>query len=82
MSSPVGFTLNAPPVLSRSVVMRDEPIRTDRERQLAGWPKARLVVLDEGGRTPVEWGDVRRAPRPLGHDRRLRRAPAHAADHR
>ncbi|GAA1288652.1 NAD(+) diphosphatase [Pseudonocardia aurantiaca] len=39
--------------------MRDEPIRTDRERQLAGWPKARLVVLDEGGRTPVEWGDVR-----------------------
>jgi NAD+ diphosphatase len=59
VSSPVGFTLSAPPVLSRSVVMRDEPIRTDRERQLAGWPKARLVVLDEGGRTPVEWGDVR-----------------------
>jgi NAD+ diphosphatase len=55
-----GFSLNAPPVLSRSAVMRDEPIRTDRERQLAGWPKARLVVLDEGGRTPVDWGDVRR----------------------
>jgi NAD+ diphosphatase len=54
------FRLNAPPVLSRSAVMRDEPIRTDRERQLAGWPKARLVVLDEGGRTPVDWGDVRR----------------------
>jgi NAD+ diphosphatase len=54
------FRLSASPVLSRSVVMRDEPIRTDRERQLAGWPKARLVVLDEGGRTPVDWGDVRR----------------------
>jgi NAD+ diphosphatase len=54
------FPLLAPPVLSRSMVLRDEPIRTDRERQLAGWPKARLVVLDEGGRTPVDWGDVRR----------------------
>jgi NAD+ diphosphatase len=53
------FTLIAPPVLSRSAVMRDEPIRSDRERQLAGWPKARVLVLDEGGRTPVDWGDVR-----------------------
>jgi NAD+ diphosphatase len=56
----VTFPLLAPPVLSRSVVMRDEPIRSDRERQLACWPKARLVVLDEGGRTPVDWGAVRR----------------------
>src|SRR5690606_18383188 len=56
----VSFPLLAPPVLSRSVVMRDEPIRSDRERQLAGWPKARLVVIDEGGRTPVDWGEVRR----------------------
>lgn len=62
MSEPLTptFPLLAPPVLSRSVVMRDEPIRIDRERQLAGWPKAQLVVLDEGGRTPVDWGDVRR----------------------
>jgi NAD+ diphosphatase len=60
VSDAPGFRLNAPPVLSRSAVMRDEPIRTDRERQVAGWPKARLVVLDEGGRTPVDWGDVRR----------------------
>jgi NAD+ diphosphatase len=59
------FRLNTLPVLSRSVVMRDEPIRTDRERQLAGWPKARLVVLDEGGRTPVDWGGTRR-PRDRG----------------
>ncbi len=60
MSDGLWFRLNAPPVLSRSVVMRDEPIRFERERQLAGWPKARLVVLDEGGRTPVDWGDTRR----------------------
>jgi NAD+ diphosphatase len=60
VSAPPGFALNAPPVLSRSLVMRDEPVRSDRERQLAGWPKARLVVLDEGGRTPVDWGGVRR----------------------
>jgi NAD+ diphosphatase len=60
VSDAAQFRLIAPPVLSRSLVMRDEPIRSDRERQLAGWPKARLVVLDEGGRTPVDWGDVRR----------------------
>ncbi|OLT20904.1 NADH pyrophosphatase [Pseudonocardia sp. CNS-139] len=40
--------------------MRDEPIRADRARQLAAWPSAQLVVLDEGGRTPVDWGGLRR----------------------
>lgn len=47
------FELAAPPVLSRSAVLRDEPLRTDTARQVAGWPKARLVVVDERGRTPV-----------------------------
>jgi NAD+ diphosphatase len=54
---PVGFGLLDPPVLSRSAVLRDEPLRTDTARQLAGWPSARLVVVDERGRTPVDVAD-------------------------
>jgi NAD+ diphosphatase len=49
------FALLGPPVLSRSAVVRDEPLRTDTERQVSGWPAARLVVVDSEGRTPVEW---------------------------
>ncbi|MFC5992823.1 NAD(+) diphosphatase [Pseudonocardia hispaniensis] len=49
------FDLIAPPVLSRSVLVRDEPLRTDVERQRAGWASARVVVVDERGRTPVTW---------------------------
>jgi NAD+ diphosphatase len=52
-----GFGLVGPPVLSRSAVLRDESLRTDRTRQVAGWPDARLVVVDAEGRTPVEWRD-------------------------
>lgn len=55
MSADLG--LLGPPVLSRSAVNRDEPLRTDVERQVAGWPKARLVVVDAEGRTPVQWRD-------------------------
>ena len=50
-----GFELVDPPVLSRSAVLRAEPLRTDRARQVAGWRDARLVVVDAEGRTPVEW---------------------------
>jgi NAD+ diphosphatase len=57
MSSSLGFELGDPPVLSRSAVLRDEPLRTDRARQVAGWPDARLVVVDAEGRTAVEWRD-------------------------
>jgi NAD+ diphosphatase len=49
------FKLVQPPVLSRSTVARDEPLRLDVERQKAGWPNARVVVVDEKGRTPIEW---------------------------
>ncbi len=52
------FPLLAPPVLSRSAVLRDEPLRTDVDRQVRGWPSARLVVVDDKGRTPVDWGAV------------------------
>ena len=50
-----GFRLLAPPVLSRSAVLRDEPLRYDVARQCAGWPSARLLVVDHEGRVPVEW---------------------------
>jgi NAD+ diphosphatase len=49
------FALLRPPVLSRSAVHRDEPLRFDAARQLAGWAAARVVVVDEQGRTPVSW---------------------------
>ncbi|HXV94410.1 MAG TPA: NAD(+) diphosphatase [Pseudonocardia sp.] len=54
------FGLLDPPVLSRSAVLRDERLRTDAARQVAGWRTARLVVVDEAGRAAVDWGDGRR----------------------
>ncbi|WP_300009423.1 NAD(+) diphosphatase [Pseudonocardia sp.] len=54
-STRVGFDLLGPPVLSRSAVLRDEPLRTDTARQTAGWAAAQLVVVDDAGRTPVVW---------------------------
>ena len=57
MRTGTDFSLIGPPVLSRSAVLRHEPLRTDRERQLRGWPTARLVVVDAEGRTPVDWRD-------------------------
>jgi NAD+ diphosphatase len=52
------FRLTTPAVLSRSEVFRDETLRTDLARQEAGWATARLVVVDDEGRTPVEWTDT------------------------
>ncbi|HEX5810993.1 MAG TPA: NAD(+) diphosphatase, partial [Pseudonocardia sp.] len=52
------FRLTSPAVLSRSEVFRDETLRTDLARQEAGWPSARLVVVDDEGRTPVDWTDA------------------------
>lgn len=53
-----GFALRHPPVLSRAAAARDEPLRTDTTRQLDGWRSARIVVVDETGRTPVSWDDA------------------------
>ena len=53
--SPGDFELVGPPVLSRGVVNREEPLRLDTERQRRTWDRARLVVVDENGRTPVTW---------------------------
>jgi NAD+ diphosphatase len=55
--SSIDFTLTMP-VLSRTEVFRDDTVRADLARQESGWAKARLVVVDRQGRTPVEWSDV------------------------
>ena len=55
------FTLTVPAVLSRTEVFRDETLRTDLARQEAGWASARLVVVDDEGRTPIDWDDAPRA---------------------
>lgn len=55
MGTASGFQLLAPPVLSRSAVDRGEPLRADVARQRSGWSRARLVVVDRMGRTPVDW---------------------------
>jgi NAD+ diphosphatase len=63
----VRFDLLGPPVLSRSAVLRDERLRYDVARQCAGWPEARLVVVDTEGRVPIDW--TGRAPEgPWGMD--------------
>jgi NAD+ diphosphatase len=54
MSEP--FELGALPTLSRSTVDRQEPLRTNPERLLSKWPDARVVLLDDAGRTPVAEG--------------------------
>jgi NAD+ diphosphatase len=61
------FDLLGPPVLSRSAVLRDERLRYDVARQCAGWPTARVLVVDADGRVPIEW--TGRAPEgPWGMD--------------
>ncbi len=52
------FRLTVPPVLSRNTAFRDETLRTDKARQESGWPTARLVVVDDKGRTPVADGHL------------------------
>ena len=56
------FSLLSAPVLSRSAVLRDEPLRTDVQRQRKGWPTAQLVVVDAHGRTPIVWDTEPDAP--------------------
>ncbi|GAA4559687.1 NAD(+) diphosphatase [Pseudonocardia xishanensis] len=51
----MSFELTTPPVLSRGTAARDEPLRLDADRQKAGWSAARMVVVDEKGRTPIAW---------------------------
>ena len=48
-------------------MLRDERLRYDVARQCAGWPTARVLVVDADGRVPIEW--TGRAPEgPWGMD--------------
>ncbi|GAA3870841.1 NAD(+) diphosphatase [Saccharothrix violaceirubra] len=53
------FDLVASPALSRFTVDRSEPLRGDAERLAQGWPKARVIEVDAGGRTLVADGGSR-----------------------
>jgi len=50
------FRLLHPPLLSRATVDRDESLRLDADRLAAGWPKARVLVVDDHGRAPMDTG--------------------------
>ena len=47
------FQLDGPPLLSRSTVDRQEPLRDDHERQRQLWPKAQVLRVDRRGRLEV-----------------------------
>lgn len=49
------FELTEQPVLSRNSLDRDEQLRLDPAYVRESWPKARVVVVDQSGRTPVDW---------------------------
>ncbi|GAA5158595.1 NAD(+) diphosphatase [Pseudonocardia eucalypti] len=52
----MSFPITEPPRLSRATVRRDEQLRLDTAWQASTWPKARVLVVDEKGRSPVEPG--------------------------
>ena len=53
--SPGDFSLTEEPVLSRNALSRDENRRLDPGYVRDTWATARVVVVDESGRTPVDW---------------------------
>ncbi|TQJ04934.1 NAD(+) diphosphatase [Amycolatopsis cihanbeyliensis] len=57
------FRLGTVPALARSTVDRQEWLRADPERLLARWSSARVVLLDDTGRTPVPFGETTLATR-------------------
>ncbi|MET7993201.1 NAD(+) diphosphatase [Amycolatopsis sp. NPDC005232] len=59
----VPFTLESLPTLSRSTVDRQETLRTNPERLVSKWSEARVVLLDDTGRTPVAEGSSSLAAR-------------------
>ncbi|MEU3275316.1 NAD(+) diphosphatase [Saccharomonospora sp. NPDC006951] len=67
--SEVPFQLGEVPALSRSTVDRQEGLRADSGRLRARWPKAKVLLVDRYGRTPVPVEAVRSVPSagiPLG----------------
>lgn len=57
------FQLNKLPSLARSVLDRQEVLRSDPERLRSQWSQARVVVLDELARSPVRIGENQLAGR-------------------
>jgi NAD+ diphosphatase len=57
------FVLDQLPTLSRSTVDRQEGLRTHPDRLRTRWPDARVVLLDDTGRTPVREGESSLATR-------------------
>ncbi|HEV7978392.1 NAD(+) diphosphatase [Amycolatopsis sp.] len=53
----VPFSLDRLPTLSRSTVDRQEGLRGNPERLRSRWPNARVVLLDDIGRTPIRQGE-------------------------
>lgn len=49
----VHFDMPQPPLLSRAVFDRADAIRDDDERMAAGWPTAKVLLIDAAGRYPV-----------------------------
>ncbi|ASR04399.1 NAD(+) diphosphatase [Gordonia rubripertincta] len=47
------FELVHQPLLSRATFHRADEIRDDAERMLAGWPQAKVLLIDSNGRYPV-----------------------------
>lgn len=56
------FELSAPPLLSRSAVVRDERVRTDTARLRSGWEHALLLRVDARGRVAADDGALRLDP--------------------
>jgi len=53
----VSFRLGDLPVLSRSTVDRQDPLRDDEQRQRELWPAARVLLVDRHGRFAMGDGD-------------------------
>lgn len=58
------FVFDQPPLLSRGTFDRADEIRDEPDRMVAGWPTARVLPVDRGGRYPVDadgalrWADA------------------------
>jgi NAD+ diphosphatase len=74
------FRLVEPPPLASATLVRDELLRLDTAGQQAGWARARVVVLDGTGRTPIELSAGQPPGDPAGTARLLTRPATELAD--
>ncbi|MGB3696052.1 MAG: NAD(+) diphosphatase [Gordonia sp. (in: high G+C Gram-positive bacteria)] len=57
---PASFELFEPPLLSRAYLDRADLVRKDPQRLIAGWPTARVLLIDQRGRYAVTDGGTLR----------------------